>query len=276
MAWQYRLVRRLDQGAFGEVYLAVQEPSGRQVAIKFLKNANDYDRFRLEVQNLWQQLDNQFVVDLVDANLTVTPPFFVMEYCAHGSLRSWVGKGKNWTDVVGVLSHVAVGLHKLHERGGIHRDLKPENLLLTENQRKKIVAKLSDFGLARIPDPRTGFTCTPRGTRAYMAPELFTGADFTQSADIYSFGLVALELATGSRDPAKLTTASMPDQFRAMTRSMLNPIPDRRPSAADVAATLRQVGVALGSQPKKKKSTWGWWVAAAAGAAVLLLGGRKR
>ena len=132
MNGRYRLVRKLGEGGFGSVHLAVDEHSGVNVAIKFLAFDTEDARARFEREGrvLYQQVNNRFVIDLLDYNFNHNPPFLVLEYCEGGSLQGWVVKRKPWRAVALALGHAVQGLHEIHAAGGFHRDLKPDNLLI--------------------------------------------------------------------------------------------------------------------------------------------------
>lgn len=118
----------------------------------------------------------------------------VMEYLSRGDLRSYLLSHKNeltWLNKVSFAFDIACAMAYLHSRKIIFRDLKPKNLLLDDNYRVKLI----DFGLARTHDaqarPRT--LC---GTDDFMAPEVMLGLPYTEKADVFSFGLVLLEIIT--------------------------------------------------------------------------------
>ncbi len=214
MKERYLLIQELGRGGFGTVYLAYDQNTQRKVAIKQLTN-RDPDaraRFRREGLVLYRQLNNQFIVDLLDHDLDDEPPYLVLEYCEHGSLRSWVGKRRGWQDIAILLAEVIQGLQSIHVIGGFHRDLKPDNLLLASGPSPQtVVVKIADFGLARLPAAGASeITTHAAGTDGYMAPEVLGGAPYHPGADIYSLGIVATELLTDVRDPARIHQAKIP------------------------------------------------------------------
>lgn len=242
---RYLLIRELGRGGFGTVYLALDQNTQRHVAIKALNTDNPTAReqFRREALTLYRQLNNQFIVDLLDHDLDDSPPYLVLEYCEHGSLRSWVGQRRAWQDVAVALSYVIQGLESIHEAGGFHRDLKPDNLLQASGPMPQtILVKIADFGLARVPDPVSAvITRHAAGTDGYIAPEVLGGADFHPGADIYSLGIVATELLTSTRDPAGLHRAKIPAGLRDLVLAMCAADSTRRPSARKIAATLHSL-----------------------------------
>jgi serine/threonine protein kinase len=239
---RYLLIRELGRGGFGTVYLAYDQNTQRQVAIKQLTNPTPdaRERFHREALALYRQLNNQFIVDLLDHDLGDEPPYFVLEYCEHGSLRGWVGQRRAWQDIALLLAQVIQGLKRIHEVGGFHRDLKPDNLLLASGPTPQtVVVKIADFGLARVPD--AGSAVTTRhiaGTNGYIAPEVIAGAVFHPGADIYSLGIVATELLTDARDPARIHQAKIPAALRDLVLTMCAADSTRRPTAQKIAVAL--------------------------------------
>jgi serine/threonine protein kinase len=239
----YEFIQSINEGSFGRVYLARDSRSGGLVAIKELKQVDppSLQRFEREIRLLIDQVNNRFVVDVLDFNLLASPPFVVMEYCDAGSLRSWVGQGLPWEVIAGAIGHVAEALAGIHKAGGFHRDLKPDNLLLSRVGDQGIIVKVADFGLARMPHATGTMTYSAAGTRGYIAPEIMMGADFHSGADIYSLGVVALELLTGGLDPSGLVASNAPEQFKSLMRAMLSPLPYQRPNIQRVAQILNDL-----------------------------------
>lgn len=238
MSKRFKWVKRLGQGSFGEVWLA--ESGDRLVAVKRLLHAvpEHLERFAREARILWQQKGNDHVVKLIDHDLNATPPFLVMEYCEEGSLRKWVELKRGWRYAAGALWHVVAGLKDIHADGGFHRDIKPENLLVTRRDGRFWI-KVGDFGVARTPATSTNMTVSAQGTRGYMAPEIVEGCDFHAGADVFSLGVVGIELVTGVRAVASLEKADAPDAFKALLRRMVSANPADRPTLAQIDAELR-------------------------------------
>ncbi len=238
----YQIIRQLGEGGFGLVSLAKDTASGTLVAIKQLKklDSSSLKQFGRELRLLREEINNRFVVDVLDFNLSLPAPFIVMEYCNGGSLRSWVKDRKPWLDVVGALGCVAEGLAGIHKAGGFHRDIKPDNLLLV-NLGDEAVVKVSDFGLARVPHGTGTMTYSPGGTQGYIAPEIMMGDDFHSGADIYSLGMVAIELLTGELNPALLERADAPLQLKTLAKAMISRSPAKRPNIQQVARELQNI-----------------------------------
>jgi len=245
MKERYLLVRELGRGSFGVVSLAWDQANGRQVAIKQLvrPTPDARERFFREARTLYRQINNHFVVDLLDHDLDADPPYIVLEYCEHGSLRRWVIERRPWQEVALVLAQAVQGLQSIHEAGGFHRDLKPDNLLLaTGPEPNTVVVKVADFGLARVPETISAtMTGQLGGTDGYIAPEILAGSAFHPGADIYSLGIVATELLTGARDPAGLHRVQIPPRLRELVLAMCAVDSTKRPANRQVAAIVEEV-----------------------------------
>ncbi|MDI3290717.1 serine/threonine-protein kinase [Polyangium sp. 15x6] len=241
---RYRILRPLASGGFGRVSLALDQETGEQVAVKELieLRGDALDRFRNEYAILYDQIDNKYVVDVLDADFDAHPPYIVLEYCEHGSLRSWVEQPKPWLVVAFALSYALQGLWGIHRLGGFHRDLKPENLLVTSDPDMGFIVKVADFGLARVPQGTTTMTNHKAGTRGYIAPEVDNGSvGFHAGADIYSLGVVATELLTGTGDPARLNNATIPAALRELVLQMIAADRTKRPDLHQIASRLAEI-----------------------------------
>jgi serine/threonine protein kinase len=282
MLARYQLVRMLGEGGFGEVQLALDRAmDNKRVAIKFLHrvDSDSLERLRREVRILRQQVDNVHVVDVLDYDLETHPPYVVLEYCEGGSLRKDVGR-LDWSDTAWVLAQAVNGLHGLHRVGGFHRDMKPDNLLIAHRPDGSQIVKVADFGLARTPVTENfPMTRHGAGTPGYIAPEILRGAPYAATADIYSLGVVGIELLTGTRDISQVTRATAPPQFIALLMQMTSLQPDARPSTAALArglhALLEPASVQTSPRPvidaaRTPSSGAGAAVAAFAGLAALL------
>ncbi len=242
---RFQRVRLLGRGAFGQVWLAKEIPSGREVAVKDLLNPTPEHvvLFQREARNLWRQAKNQYVVKLLGWSRPSEPPYLVLEYCPGGSLRSWVRARRPWRQIAMALGQACRGLHSLHLLGGFHRDIKPDNILIGKSRDlRRNIAKISDLGLARVPWPGgSNVTCTPRGTKAYMSPEAKAGANFSWESDIWSMGVTAWELLTGSRARKKLNSIRAPRSFLDLVQLMLSRDPDNRPPADSVIQEVLEI-----------------------------------
>jgi serine/threonine protein kinase len=196
---KYRLVRRLDGGGMGDVYVARDEDLHRDVAVKLLRatvvSVEYRARFRREIDAL-VALSHPNIVVLYDGPSAADPDFyFVMELLDGVSLQQQLSSTPQLPvdQVIRVVGAIADALDAVHGNGRTHRDVKPGNIFLCRSG----VIKLLDFGLARAPDdtPVTGEG--QPGTQLYMSPECLEGSDATARSDQYALGVVAFEMVAG-------------------------------------------------------------------------------
>lgn len=198
----YRIVRRIGQGGMGEVYLAVQTDSDRQVAMKFRR----YDTMATQEMSsirfaresaLHGQLRHPNIVAVYDGGTLDDCEYFVMEYIEGRSLRECMVPGKplGVSLTRSLVRSVTDALSYLHQREVIHRDLKPENVLIDQQG----TIKLADFGIAAYRAEIGQLTATGAwlGTPNYMAPEQRHRLPMDERADQFSFAVVLYEALTG-------------------------------------------------------------------------------
>src|SRR5882672_446903 len=163
----YETRRFLGAGAYGEVWVAVDRNTGRQVAIKFYAHRGgvDWSLLSREVEKLAFLSADRYVVQLLDVGWDAEPPYYVMEYVERGSLEDLLKRpdGLAPREAVSLFREVAVGLLHAHAKGVLHCDLKPANVLLDQDMRPR----LADFGQSRLAHEQT----PALGTLFYMAPE---------------------------------------------------------------------------------------------------------
>ena len=208
---RYRLQRRIGEGGFAIVYAAVVEGSGSEVAIKVLKpDANGgYDpgvlaRFRREA-NLLATLSCPSTLRLLDHGTdTLGRPFMVFELLGGVDLANYVKSASRLDprEAESVIRQLASSLREAHDRGLLHRDLKPSNVQVLGADDGTLAVKLLDFGLLRFwDDKHPSITKTGEliGTPRYMSPEQLRDSPLSPSSDIYSLGLLFIEVLGGSR-----------------------------------------------------------------------------
>ncbi|KAK9683715.1 hypothetical protein RND81_10G160100 [Saponaria officinalis] len=194
----------LGQGGFGYVYKGVL-PNGKEVAVKQLKMGGDQGEreFRAEVDTI-SQVHHKHLVSLVGFCISGAERLLVYEFVGNNTLDFHLhGKQEpvmDWPTRLKIAIGSAKGLAYLHEDCSpsiIHRDIKAANILLDFN----FEAKVSDFGLAKIcssTNPSvTHITTRVVGTFGYLAPEYASSGKVTDKSDVYSYGVVLLELITG-------------------------------------------------------------------------------
>lgn len=189
----YKPERFLGAGAYGQVWVAVDENTGRRVAIKFYAHRGglDWTLLSREVERLAMLFADRYVVQLVEVGWDSDPPYFVMEYLESGSLADRLAAGPlPVAEAVDLLREVAIGLVHAHGKGILHCDLKPANVLLDQDGRPR----LADFGQSRLSHEQS----PSLGTLFYMAPEQ---ADLQAMPDarwdVYALGALLYAMLTG-------------------------------------------------------------------------------
>jgi serine/threonine protein kinase len=200
----YQVLSLLGAGGMGEVYLARDAKLDRRVALKFLPPENEHDpayrrRLLLEAKAA-AAVDHPYVCKIYAIEEVEGKTFLVLEYVEGRTLKERICEGQvESEEVLRIASEIAEALAEAHFRHVIHRDIKPANIMLTPGGHVKVM----DFGVAKYvpgtdrstPDQRT--TGVLIGTPQYMAPEQFLGEPADARSDIFSFGIVLYELASG-------------------------------------------------------------------------------
>jgi serine/threonine protein kinase len=221
---RYQVLAHIGEGAFAHVYRARELTSGRDVALKMLKdeyadNRDVVERFQREIFAI-ASISSPHVVTMLDFGIGADEFFMVMEFVEGPSLRELLGAHQPWApeDVLVVVGQIAHALAAAHRREIMHRDLKPENVMLVERG-GSYVAKVLDFGFAKLaelertlelrPITRVGFCF---GTPQYLSPEQIRGRPIDGGADLFALGVIAYEMLAGrrpwdGREPRAVMTA---------------------------------------------------------------------
>ncbi len=200
----YMIVRELGKGGMATVYLAIQTPLNRQVALKVTEPAlaafdNFAERFIKEGQIIAQFRHPQ-IITIYDFNKHGRHYYFSMEFLPGGTLSEKIKLGLTPERILTIVKLIAGALAYAHQRGVIHRDIKPQNILFREDD----TPVLSDFGVAKIlktdanaEDTQLTALGTVLGSPRYMSPEQITGQTLDARSDLYSLGIVFYEMLTG-------------------------------------------------------------------------------
>ncbi|KAI4382597.1 hypothetical protein MLD38_008542 [Melastoma candidum] len=193
-------VNFIGQGVAGRVYKGILS-NGQHVAVKHIIKEGQGDTYVREVTSM-SDVQHPNLVTLFGYCENEEECFLIYELCHNGNLSEWLfGKDKAlpWTTRLQIAIDSARGLWFLHtypEGCIVHRDIKPTNILLSAN----FQAKLSDFGLSKVMDIGQSFVSSEvRGTFGYVDPEYRRNHRVNASGDVYSFGIVLLQLLSGQR-----------------------------------------------------------------------------
>src|SRR6202790_1065308 len=258
----YEVLSAIGAGGMGEVYKARDTRLDRIVAIKVLPShladrSELRERFEREAKTI-ASLNHPHICTLYDTGHQDGIDFLVMEYLEGETLARRLVKGPLPLDQVLQYSiEIADALDKAHRKGITHRDLKPGNVMLTKSG-----TKLLDFGLAKLKQeaaPATPVSQLPTMTKAitgegtilgtlqYMAPEQLEGGEVDSRTDIFAFGAVVYEMATGKRSFEGKSQASLIAKILETDPPPMSSLQPMTPPALD-----RVVKRCLAKEPEKR------------------------
>jgi serine/threonine protein kinase/Tol biopolymer transport system component len=304
----YRILEEIGVGGMGVVYKAEDTRLGRLVALKFLPEHMAADsvaleRFRREARSA-SSLNHPNICTIYDIDVYEGREFIVMEYLEGQTLAIYIaGRRAVGIELVAKLGMpIAEALAAAHSKGVIHRDIKPGNIFVTQSG----LVKVLDFGVAKLvaeanqSDATTlTETNTITGTLPYMSPEQLRGENLDTRSDIYAFGVVLYEIATGQRlyssslharlvDEILNRPASPPSSINGKLSAKADDIilkclakdpEDRYQTAKEIAVDLRHLSaqatsgtVSAGtSSVRTGRKAWKWLLAAFTATLLVLL-----
>src|SRR6266567_2687338 len=216
----YKIVGPLDKGGMGEVYLATDTRSGREVALKLLPafSVSDQQRVRRFQQEAWSilALNHPNIVTIYEIGQTDSAHYIVTERITGETLRRRLARAPlEISEALSIAIDVAKALEATHAAGIVHRDIKPENIMLRPDGYVKVL----DFGIAKLTERQAPMVSTEAatmmkvqtapgvvlGTVHYMSPEQARGQEVDARTDIWSLGAVLYEMVAG-RPPVEGNT----------------------------------------------------------------------
>lgn len=266
---RYEVLGELGTGSMGTIYRGRDAVLDRDVALKTIARAGSLDpelkeRFYREAR-LCAKLNHPNIVTIYDLGEQDGTAFIAMELLTGGDLKKFIAEKQTLPNErkVQMFADLCDGLHHAHSHGIIHRDLKPSNIFLNSDG----VAKILDFGIARLPASSLTMMGRVLGTPHYMAPEQIMGQPCDARSDVFALAMVAFEFLTyahpffGESIPKRIMHDN-PDSLRernpqlpaqleqVIARALAKDPAQRYPSAADFGRALRTSLKDFGTTPE--------------------------
>ena len=189
----YKINRKsIGKGSFSKIYMGRCIDTDKQIAVKIIKKRNikNENNILREIK-IMKMINHPNVISLLDVLVSNNKYYLILEYCSKGDLKSYA-KHKEFTESMLKIYMIQIrnGLAELHRQNIIHRDLKPQNILVFNDN----TIRISDFGFAKSYNPDEDLQQTMCGSPLYMAPEILQGNTYTDSADLWSVGVIMYEL----------------------------------------------------------------------------------
>jgi serine/threonine-protein kinase len=270
---RYRPLKPLGRGGSGSVWLARDEQTGLDVALKIVPREGKRAARAAREMEAASRLRHERCVRAYDFGEDPGHVYIAYEYVRGRTLREVLRSDQVAdADAVEIAAQVLDGLAHAHRRGIIHRDVKPSNVLVEEES--GIAVRVLDFGLAQFDeaDTLTAVGDVP-GTLAYISPERLTGGEATERSDVWAVGVILWEALAGSHPfwgvplpdvastiasgapPLSARRGDLPRRLLAAVDAALAVDPAKRPPAARLAAELREVFIApSGGHPERTRA----------------------
>ena len=267
---RYRPLRPLGRGGSGSVWLARDERTGLEVALKIVPREGKRAARAMREMEAASRLRHARCVRAYGFGGDDGHVYIAYEYVAGHTLRELLRGGRvSDRDAVEIAAQVLDGLAHAHRHGIVHRDVKPSNVLIEDQP--DMAVRLLDFGLAQFDeaDALTAVGDVP-GTLAYIAPERLTGGDASARSDVWAVGVMLWEALAGHHPfwgvplpqvagaiedgapPLVTKRRDLPSRLLAAVESALAPAPERRPAAGQLADDLREAFVAPRQRSARK------------------------
>ena len=230
---RYRIEAELGHGAMGRVYLAHDPLLDRKVAIKTLRS-DVADELVLEMKTRFVReaksagrLNHPNIVTLYDVDVAGEVAYIAMEYLQGSSLRQLMDAGAPLSRerIADIVAQIAEALDYAGRFGIVHRDVKPANIMITQGG----LAKLTDFGLARVPSSQVTMKGSILGSPKYMSPEQVREQPLDGRADLFSLGVVLYELLA-HRTPFEGSEVTLIDLMDNIVTAPVAPLAESDPS----------------------------------------------
>ncbi len=260
----YRILEKIGEGGFGEVFRAEHEVLGRIVAIKVPRDLEALSALRLEGV-IQATLDHPAIVKTLEISISHDPPYVVLEHVDGMSLAEVIKKEGplHWKRTARILVEAGRALKHAHERGVVHGDVKPGNVLVEPGEEGKV--RLTDFGLGRVFEGPRGNVQISRslelatsgaevqGTLRYLAPEVTRGEPADERSDIYSWSVLLFEAITGKLPEGRESPSDLvkgcPREIDEVFESCFQRR-ERRPRSLDSSIAALDKLLATGPRPK--------------------------